>query len=157
MTVQVPPAATEPLAAQVPPLIEAPTALLPVNCRPKLVMVCAVLLGLVNVQVVPDSVDVKTTADAAFTVRVAPPVAVVPAALRAVTVQLAVPLAVVPTLMLPLVPEPEAVAPAPEQLTLALVAFAVVQLNVLLLPAATEVELKAAALTLGASTTFTVA
>jgi hypothetical protein len=99
---------------------------------------------------------VKATGIGAVTVRLPPPVAVVPAALRAVTVQLTVPWALVPTLMLPLVPEPVAVAPAPEQLTCALDALAVAQLKVEAAPAATDVGLKDALLTEGAATTWKV-
>lgn len=56
--------------------------------------------------------------------------------------QVAVPALPVPTVMLPLVPEPVAVAPAPEQLTEADVALLVLQLNVLLWPAVTVAGLK---------------
>ncbi len=51
--------------------------------------------------------------------------------------------------MVPLVPVPVAVAPAPEQLTLADVALIVVQLKELLLPAGTLVGLKIVLVTLG--------
>ena len=158
-TVQLAPAATDPPALQVPPLIAAAMVLpLAPNCRLIPVTVCAVEFGLVKVQVLVDGPEtVKTTEDAALTVRLALPEAELPAALTAVTLQLAVPLVVVPTLMLPLVPDPVAVAPAPEQLTLADVALLVLQLKVLLPPAVTLVGLKLAPVTLGGSTTLTLA
>lgn len=90
----------------------------------------------------------------AVAVKAAEPVAVLFAALEAVTVHVAVPALDVPTAMLPLVPEPVAVAPAPEQLTLADVAFEVVQLNVDDAPADTEVGLNEAPVTEGAATTL---
>jgi hypothetical protein len=100
---------------------------------------------------------VKAEAVGLFTVRLALPVAVLPAALEAVTVQVAVPAEEVPTLMLPLVPEPVAVAPAPEQLTEADVALPVVQLKVEAEPAFTDVGLKPAPVTEGAATTLKLA
>jgi hypothetical protein len=98
----------------------------------------------------------NATGIGAVTVRFPLPVAVVPAALRAVTVQVAVPWELVPTLMLLLVPTPEAVAPAPEQLTDALVALAVAQLKVEAVLAGTEVGLNDAPVTEGAATTWKV-
>ena len=76
--------------------------------------------------------------------------------MRAVTVQVAVPCELVPTLTLPLVPPPVAVAPAPEQLTDALVALALLQLKVEAVLAATEAGLNDALVTEGAATTWKV-
>lgn len=108
------------------------------NCRSNPVTVCALEFGLVNVHVLPAGPEtVKVRAAAGFTTMLALPVAVEPAELAAVTVQVAVPAMLVPTLILPLVPEPVADAPAPEQLTLAELAFTVDQLKVGALPAVT--------------------
>lgn len=120
--------------------------------KPSDVTTCADALGLVKVQVDPEGPEaVKRCITTADTVRLADCEAVAPAALLLVTVQVAVPALLVPTVMLPLVLEPVAVAPAPEQLTVAELAFAVVQVNVLLPPTATVVGLKEALVTLGAA------
>ena len=74
----------------------------------------------------------------------------------AVTVQVAVPALAVLTLISPLGPDPLAVAPAPVQLTLADVALAVFQVNLLLCPVCTLVGLKLAAVTATAVDGFTV-
>jgi hypothetical protein len=75
--------------------------------------------------------ETPVTLAGATTLVLALPVLELPAALYAVTTQVAVPAVVVPTEIAPEVPDPVAVAPAPEQATDADVAPLVDQLNVL--------------------------
>ncbi len=98
--------------------------------------------------------DTPVTLGAATAVKLAEPVAVVPAALEAVTVQVPVPVPEVPTVRLPEVALalPDAV---PVQDTVAEVAPAVAQLNVLVPPVVVYALAKAFDVTLGAATTVT--
>lgn len=113
-----------------------------------------VALVLVQLKVEPAPVttvagenEAPVTRGAVTTVKLAEPVAGVPAGLYAVTVQVPVPVPLVVTLTLPAPPEPEPTA-GPAHATEADEAFAVVQLKLLRLPELTIVGAKAAPVTL---------
>lgn len=112
-----------------------------------------------KVDVVPtvmleDAMAADVRVGAATMVKLPERVACAPAALDAVTVQLAGPAADVVTEMEPDVPEPEPVAPV--QLTVALVAPVVAQVNVLLEPTVVLALANDALVTVGLPTTLAV-
>lgn len=132
----------EPAPEQEPELEVAP----PPATHPNVAVVPTVMLALL--------MATELRVGAATMLRLAEPVAVEPAAFVAVTVQVPVPAALVVTVMLPLVPEPEPVAP--EQATVALVAPLVDQVKVLLEPTVTVAGLNERLPTDGAATTLAV-
>jgi hypothetical protein len=144
VTVQVPVPAPDVLTVMLPDVPEPEPEACPEQATDALVAFDVVQ---VNVAVEPDDTedvlnDAPDTDGAATTLMLAPPVDAALAALYAVTLHVAVPGEDVPTEMLPEVPEPVAVAPAPEQETDAEVAPVVDQLNVLAFPAVTGFVLK---------------